>query len=223
MLITLVLIGFLGGAITAISPCVLPVLPVVFLSGGAQGAGQEGEVRSKTAQSRQSSKAGDARPQPAASLSDRRRARAELQLLHPARHAHPQRAAAAEGHHPVGGPGRARAARDRDALPPAGGCARAAVRLDPAVAGDGRARRVRPRPGPRRGVRALRRAGARRDHGRGRHREDRRAHGRAHPLLRRRHGDSAAVLRARRSAGLGAGARLPRPAAAGTGRSRASW
>ena len=41
MLITLVLIGFLGGAITAISPCVLPVLPVVFLSGGAQG-----EVRS---------------------------------------------------------------------------------------------------------------------------------------------------------------------------------
>jgi cytochrome c biogenesis protein CcdA/thiol-disulfide isomerase/thioredoxin len=41
VLITLVLIGLLGGAITAISPCVLPVLPVVFLSGGAQG-----EVRS---------------------------------------------------------------------------------------------------------------------------------------------------------------------------------
>jgi cytochrome c biogenesis protein CcdA/thiol-disulfide isomerase/thioredoxin len=38
MLITLVLIGFLGGAITGISPCVLPVLPVVFLSGGTQGA-----------------------------------------------------------------------------------------------------------------------------------------------------------------------------------------
>ena len=38
MLITLVMIGFLGGAITGISPCVLPVLPVVFLSGGAQGA-----------------------------------------------------------------------------------------------------------------------------------------------------------------------------------------
>ena len=40
-MLTLVLIGFLGGVITGISPCVLPVLPVVFLSGGAQGdAGQ---------------------------------------------------------------------------------------------------------------------------------------------------------------------------------------
>lgn len=35
-MLTLVLIGFLGGAITGISPCVLPVLPVVFLSGGAR-------------------------------------------------------------------------------------------------------------------------------------------------------------------------------------------
>jgi cytochrome c biogenesis protein CcdA/thiol-disulfide isomerase/thioredoxin len=41
MLITLVMIGFLGGAITGISPCVLPVLPVVFLSGGAQKAGAQ--------------------------------------------------------------------------------------------------------------------------------------------------------------------------------------
>jgi cytochrome c biogenesis protein CcdA/thiol-disulfide isomerase/thioredoxin len=37
--LTLALIGFLGGVITGISPCVLPVLPVVFLSGGAQGEG----------------------------------------------------------------------------------------------------------------------------------------------------------------------------------------
>lgn len=37
-MLTLVLIGFLGGMITGISPCVLPVLPVVFLSGGAHGA-----------------------------------------------------------------------------------------------------------------------------------------------------------------------------------------
>jgi cytochrome c biogenesis protein CcdA/thiol-disulfide isomerase/thioredoxin len=36
--ITLVLIGLVGGLITGISPCVLPVLPVIFLSGGAQGA-----------------------------------------------------------------------------------------------------------------------------------------------------------------------------------------
>ncbi|WP_237324426.1 hypothetical protein [Streptomyces sp. CBMAI 2042] len=33
-MITLVLIGVLGGLITAVSPCILPVLPVVFLAGG---------------------------------------------------------------------------------------------------------------------------------------------------------------------------------------------
>ena len=32
-MLTIALIGFLGGLITGISPCVLPVLPVVFLSG----------------------------------------------------------------------------------------------------------------------------------------------------------------------------------------------
>jgi cytochrome c biogenesis protein CcdA/thiol-disulfide isomerase/thioredoxin len=37
-LITLILIGLVGGLITGISPCVLPVLPVIFLPGGAQGA-----------------------------------------------------------------------------------------------------------------------------------------------------------------------------------------
>jgi cytochrome c biogenesis protein CcdA len=35
----LVLIGLVGGLITGISPCVLPVLPVVFLSGGVQARG----------------------------------------------------------------------------------------------------------------------------------------------------------------------------------------
>jgi cytochrome c biogenesis protein CcdA/thiol-disulfide isomerase/thioredoxin len=39
---TLVLIGFLGGMITGISPCILPVLPVVFFS-GAQSARVTGE------------------------------------------------------------------------------------------------------------------------------------------------------------------------------------
>ena len=37
-MITLLLIGLVGGLITGISPCVLPVLPVIFLAGGAQGA-----------------------------------------------------------------------------------------------------------------------------------------------------------------------------------------
>jgi cytochrome c biogenesis protein CcdA/thiol-disulfide isomerase/thioredoxin len=39
--LTLALIGLVGGVITGISPCVLPVLPVVFLSGGAQAARPE--------------------------------------------------------------------------------------------------------------------------------------------------------------------------------------
>lgn len=35
-MISLVLVGLLGGFITGISPCILPVLPVIFFSGGAQ-------------------------------------------------------------------------------------------------------------------------------------------------------------------------------------------
>ncbi|RZU63964.1 cytochrome c biogenesis protein CcdA [Microterricola gilva] len=37
-MLTLALIGFAGGLITGISPCILPVLPVIFLSGGVQSA-----------------------------------------------------------------------------------------------------------------------------------------------------------------------------------------
>lgn len=37
-MITLIFLGLVGGLITGISPCILPVLPVIFLSGGAQGA-----------------------------------------------------------------------------------------------------------------------------------------------------------------------------------------
>lgn len=35
---TLIIIGLLGGLITGISPCILPVLPVILLTGGAQSA-----------------------------------------------------------------------------------------------------------------------------------------------------------------------------------------
>ncbi len=38
VMLTIALIGFLGGLITGISPCVLPVLPVVFLSGAGPAA-----------------------------------------------------------------------------------------------------------------------------------------------------------------------------------------
>jgi len=41
-MVSLVLIGLLGGLITSISPCILPVLPVIFLSGGAQSARARG-------------------------------------------------------------------------------------------------------------------------------------------------------------------------------------
>ena len=46
-MLTLALIGLVGGVITGISPCVLPVLPVVFLSGGAQAARPERARRSR--------------------------------------------------------------------------------------------------------------------------------------------------------------------------------
>ncbi len=47
--ISLALIGILGGLITGISPCILPVLPVIFLSGGAQSA--RTDTRSRRARS----------------------------------------------------------------------------------------------------------------------------------------------------------------------------
>lgn len=37
-MVTLALVGFVGGLITGISPCILPVLPVVFFSGAHGGA-----------------------------------------------------------------------------------------------------------------------------------------------------------------------------------------
>lgn len=42
-MVTPILIGLLGGLITVVSPCILPVLPVVFLAGGTgkgENAGQ---------------------------------------------------------------------------------------------------------------------------------------------------------------------------------------
>jgi cytochrome c biogenesis protein CcdA/thiol-disulfide isomerase/thioredoxin len=47
--VTLVLIGLVGGIITGLSPCVLPVLPVVFLSGGAARATGPGAAASAEA------------------------------------------------------------------------------------------------------------------------------------------------------------------------------
>ncbi|MEU5329460.1 cytochrome c biogenesis protein DipZ [Streptomyces parvus] len=43
-MLTLALIGLLGGLITAVSPCILPVLPVVFLTGGT---GAQADTRTR--------------------------------------------------------------------------------------------------------------------------------------------------------------------------------
>jgi cytochrome c biogenesis protein CcdA/thiol-disulfide isomerase/thioredoxin len=40
---TLILIGLLGGLITGISPCILPMLPVIFFAGGVEGARERAE------------------------------------------------------------------------------------------------------------------------------------------------------------------------------------
>jgi cytochrome c biogenesis protein CcdA/thiol-disulfide isomerase/thioredoxin len=45
--VTLVLIGLVGGIITGLSPCVLPVLPVVFLGGGAGSDAEPDAVRDR--------------------------------------------------------------------------------------------------------------------------------------------------------------------------------
>ena len=47
-MLTLIVIGLVGGLITGISPCVLPVLPAIFLAGGAQSARTSGPVPANT-------------------------------------------------------------------------------------------------------------------------------------------------------------------------------
>ena len=63
-LITLILIGLVGGLITGISPCVLPVLPVIFLSGGAQGARTTRNTRAETGAASSATVAAATAPRP---------------------------------------------------------------------------------------------------------------------------------------------------------------
>ncbi|MGO2860701.1 MAG: cytochrome c biogenesis protein DipZ [Brevibacterium sp.] len=76
MFLSLALIGFLGGLITGISPCILPVLPVIFLSGGAQSA-RSGSARRGGARGGGARRTG--RADRSASVSDRVGAVATLQ------------------------------------------------------------------------------------------------------------------------------------------------
>jgi len=45
----LLVVGFLGGLVTGISPCILPVLPVIFASGAANGLDEDAAVQSPAA------------------------------------------------------------------------------------------------------------------------------------------------------------------------------
>ena len=57
-MVTLALVGFLGGLITGVSPCILPVLPVIFFSGTDQrfpSQGQQGGGESESATKTKSS------------------------------------------------------------------------------------------------------------------------------------------------------------------------
>ncbi|MFI6097759.1 cytochrome c biogenesis protein DipZ [Lentzea sp. NPDC051213] len=51
-MLTLALIGLIGGLVTGISPCILPVLPVIFFSGGTQSARTTGVALATKAPSR---------------------------------------------------------------------------------------------------------------------------------------------------------------------------
>ena len=47
-MIVLLLVGFLGGLVTGISPCILPVLPVIFAAGAASGLDDERPIEAQT-------------------------------------------------------------------------------------------------------------------------------------------------------------------------------
>ena len=203
-MLTLALIGLVGGAITGVSPCVLPVLPVIFLSGGAGRGSAAGGTRRPTAR-----QAAPARRRPYAVVAGLALSFTLFTLLGTlvlSALPLPQdviRWAGLAALVVLGGA----------MLFPPVERAGAAVRPHPAAPGHPRPRRLRPRRGAGCGVRALRRPGAGRDHRGRRHRPDRRRHDRTHRRLRGRRRDPAAGVRARRPRGRRAGARLPRPAA----------
>ena len=157
-MLILLAIGFLAGVVTAVSPCVLPVLPIL-LAAGASGR----------------------KP-----FAHRRRARRQLHRVHPVRRMAPRparaprRLPAKRGDRPPlrdGGDTPHSTRRPAD---------RAAARVLLAVpAGRGR-RRVLPRRDTRARVRAVRRARARNGHRRRGQRLRRAARGLAHPRIRRR-------------------------------------
>ena len=181
---TLVLIGLVGGIITGLSPCVLPVLPVVFLGGGSAGPDAEpGLTRSWR-------DGGPTWSSPASMLSFAVFTLFGSLIL-------------ASLHLPddaIRWLGLALLVLVGLGLlvPPLGHLLERPFYRFPQRGLRHRRQRLPPRDRPRRGLRAVRGAGARRHHRGGRDRPHRPAHGRPHPGLRRRHRDPAARLRAGR-------------------------
>ena len=104
-MVSFALIGLLGGLITGISPCILPVLPVIFFSGSARSPTDSGAVA--VAKRRVAAISGDRRPG------------AQLQPGHAGRVGVAVAAASAAGRHPLGRagrPGRDRSGPDLSAV-----------------------------------------------------------------------------------------------------------
>ena len=125
IMVSLALIGLVGGLITGISPCILPVLPVIFFSGTT------GTPDGTVCRRRQT--------RCVAAVSGDRRAGAELQPGHAGRLGTAVAAAPAAGRDPLGGAGRLGRDRARPDFPALRATAGAAVRPHPAEANSPRA------------------------------------------------------------------------------------
>ena len=171
-MLVLIGIGLAAGFITAISPCVLPVLPIVF-AGGATGG----------------------RRKPFAIIAG---LDPQLHGLHALRRLAPAQARTARGPPPQPRD-RAPLPRRGDAALPEGRGDRPAAVPPPDEAAERRPRRRAPaRREPRARVRAVRRPGAGGDHGRRGDAGRRLPRDRAHARLRDRRGDPDAARRVRR-------------------------
>ena len=172
-MLTLTLIGFLGGLIIGISPCILPVLPVIFFSGASTSRRPYLVIAGLALSFSVVTLVGSTL----------------LALL-----------TSAAGRDPMGGTGVSRDHRDRADLPARRAATGGSVRPDTSASDRHRRQRLRARPCTGCAVRTLRRAGAGRDRRRRRHGVDRVADDHADGRVRARRGSAAAGLRARGAA-----------------------
>ncbi len=229
-MILLLLVGFLGGLVTGISPCILPVVPVIFAAGAASGLddgrpiGERpsaqlpalvpvGSGRGGGGHSRQSGggtgdacscERGPTTPvrAPATPPALRRRGRPGPELLggHPVRDLGARFPRGAVRPPPVARAGDPRRGGPRAHGPGSRRPARTTLRTADLGSSGHRGRGFRPRTEPRAGLRPLRRSGPGCDHSGGRHPPCRVLFDPAHAGLLPRGRHSAARLRAARAA-----------------------